>query len=376
MPGLDRQVQRRIGPPVRVAERRSRGVRVGAGHQRPRPAVDALRARRGRVAVDVHPVGEASQHLLRPITGQVEGLDRRVVLRLGPVRRRRGPRRRRRERRQRHRRPVGVDLRAPLPHARVERPDLQALVVAPEQLVAAVAVDIGQLDRRVLRRIRPPAGVTPARQHERRPTRIRVDRIRLRALGLLRRSHPRQPHRRDQYRRGQDPKRPQASSARHERRTRAPGSRNRLPPHRGRILHDGNAASQGPACLGLSEPPCGLGAPRIKRGRPRHHGRWSASRARARKRWRRECRLSVPVLGVNVGGDCRPWWVVGVVVGAGVVRAGARAYLGPRPGFGVGDVMVDGDCPRGDAVRPLGLCGPSTLGAAAASRGAGRGASG
>jgi hypothetical protein len=47
----------------------------------------------------------------------------------------------------------------------------------------------------------------------------------------------------------------------------------------------------------------------------------------------RDCCLSVPVLGVNVGSDCRlrRRRAVGALVGAVVVRAGARAYLGPRP---------------------------------------------
>ena len=52
-------------------------------------------------------------------------------------------------------------------------------------------------------------------------------------------------------------------------------------------------------------------------------------------------------------------WAVG---GAGGVRAGARAYFGPRPGVGsrVGDMMVDGVIPLGEALRPLGLSRPST----------------
>jgi hypothetical protein len=55
-------------------------------------------------------------------------------------------------------------------------------------------------------------------------------------------------------------------------------------------------------------------------------------------------------------------WVVGVVVGAVVVRAGARGLISVRdPRFGVGDVMVDGVFPRGDTLRPLGLWRPSTF---------------
>ncbi len=187
--GSDRQVQRRVVPAVLVAERRSGEVLVGAGHQRPRSPVDVLRAGWGRVPVDVHPVGKAGEDLGRPIAIEVGGLDRRVVLRLGPIRRRRLTRRRRRKRGERHGRPVGVHLRAPLAHARVEPPNLQALVIAPDQLVAAVPVDVGQLDRRVLRRIGPAVRVTPAREHERRPARVRIRRTRLRTT--LRPGHAR-----------------------------------------------------------------------------------------------------------------------------------------------------------------------------------------
>ncbi len=45
------------------------------------------------------------------------------------------------------------------------------------------------------------------------------------------------------------------------------------------------------------------------------------------------------------------------------VRAGAQAYLGPRPGVGypAGDMMVDGVLfPLGEALRPLSLWRPST----------------
>ncbi len=51
------------------------------------------------------------------------------------------------------------------------------------------------------------------------------------------------------------------------------------------------------------------------------------------------------------------------VVEVGRVRAGAQAYLGPRPGVGspAGDMMVDGVLfPLGEALRPLGLWRPST----------------
>ena len=54
-------------------------------------------------------------------------------------------------------------------------------------------------------------------------------------------------------------------------------------------------------------------------------------------------------------------WMVGwctVAVGArDVVRAGAQPYLGPRSEgcFRVGDMMVDGVIPLGEALRPLGL---------------------
>jgi hypothetical protein len=54
---------------------------------------------------------------------------------------------------------------------------------------------------------------------------------------------------------------------------------------------------------------------------------------------------------------------VGAVgVGCFVVRAGARAYFGPRPGVGsrAGDMMFDGVIPLGEALRPLDLSRPST----------------
>jgi hypothetical protein len=54
---------------------------------------------------------------------------------------------------------------------------------------------------------------------------------------------------------------------------------------------------------------------------------------------------------------------VGAVgVGFVVVRAGARAYFGPRPGVGsrAGDMMFDGVIPLGEALRPLDLSRPST----------------
>jgi hypothetical protein len=46
------------------------------------------------------------------------------------------------------------------------------------------------------------------------------------------------------------------------------------------------------------------------------------------------------------------------------VRAGARAYFGPRRGVGsrVGDMMFDGVIPLGEALRPLDLSRPSTGG--------------
>ena len=52
------------------------------------------------------------------------------------------------------------------------------------------------------------------------------------------------------------------------------------------------------------------------------------------------------------------------------VRAGARAYFGPRRGVGsrVGDVMFDGVIPLGEALRPLDLSGPSTEGGGGSTR--------
>jgi hypothetical protein len=52
------------------------------------------------------------------------------------------------------------------------------------------------------------------------------------------------------------------------------------------------------------------------------------------------------------------------------VRAGARAYFGPRRGVGsrVGDVMFDGVIPLGEALRPLDLSRPSTGGGGGSSR--------
>jgi hypothetical protein len=74
-----------------------------------------------------------------------------------------------------------------------------------------------------------------------------------------------------------------------------------------------------------------------------------------------ECRFSVPIRGVNLGSDVCPkggswaWWSGRVWC----VRApGLISVRDPR--FGVGDVMVDGVFPRGDALRPLGLWRPST----------------
>ena len=55
---------------------------------------------------------------------------------------------------------------------------------------------------------------------------------------------------------------------------------------------------------------------------------------------------------------------------AGSVRAGARAYLGPRPAMRrAGDMMVAGVIPQEDAVRPLDLSRPSTRGVSAAAVG-------
>jgi hypothetical protein len=73
--------------------------------------------------------------------------------------------------------------------------------------------------------------------------------------------------------------------------------------------------------------------------------------------------LSVPIPGVNVGGDrFRPggpwarWW-------GRLWCVRAPGLISVRdPVFGVGDVMVDGVFPRGDAVRPLGLRRPSVRG--------------
>jgi hypothetical protein len=56
------------------------------------------------------------------------------------------------------------------------------------------------------------------------------------------------------------------------------------------------------------------------------------------------------------------WWSVGAVDYWCVVRAGASLTLvrDPRVGSGVGDMMFDGVIPLGEALRPLGLSGPST----------------
>jgi hypothetical protein len=47
--------------------------------------------------------------------------------------------------------------------------------------------------------------------------------------------------------------------------------------------------------------------------------------------------------------------------GAGVAREGAQPYFGrdPRLGSGVGDMLFDGVIPLGEALRALGLSGPS-----------------
>jgi hypothetical protein len=130
---------------------------------------------------DDEPGCAAAEDLVALLAVDVGRLDRVVVLRQRPVgggriRVRRRERRRIREFAQDRRQVVGVDLRPPLAERLVEHVDGHPARGAGEQLVGAVAVDVGELDRLVLLGVRPAAGITPARQHEHRPARPRIRR--------------------------------------------------------------------------------------------------------------------------------------------------------------------------------------------------------
>src|SRR5690348_13379310 len=103
---------------------------------------------------------------MRAVTVEVGGLDRGVVLRLRPG----GARVRwqgRVEVLEHLGRAVRTDRGTPLPGARVEAPDLDPDVIAADQLIDAVTGQVRELERRVLRRIGPPATIAPRRQLER-----------------------------------------------------------------------------------------------------------------------------------------------------------------------------------------------------------------
>jgi len=77
----------------------------------------------------------------------------------------------------------------------------------------------------------------------------------------------------------------------------------------------------------------------------------------------RECCLSVPVRGINLGSDV-------VESGGSWARCAGQVRCMRAPGLisvrdldvrRVGDVMVGGVFPRGGALRPLGLWRPSTV---------------
>ena len=173
---MDRRVQRRIVIVVGIA------VRAGGADPLPGAAVDVLAARGRGVLEGAHPVAETGHDLLARLAVDVAGLDRRVVRRVMPAARGALLRRRRRGEILQHLgQTVGVDLRAPLAQRRVEPEDLEPGVVAADQLVASVAVDVAQLDRRVLRRIGPAAGVGPARHGEGRSAVAGVARVGARA---------------------------------------------------------------------------------------------------------------------------------------------------------------------------------------------------
>jgi transposase len=102
-----------------------------------------LAVRTGGVGEDDHPALGAGENLVATVAEHVAELDRRVVLRLGPV----GPRvgrlrgRQRRwvaKRTQDHRAVVAVDLRPPLPQRGVELIDLNPRRASRDQLIAAV----------------------------------------------------------------------------------------------------------------------------------------------------------------------------------------------------------------------------------------------
>ena len=245
VPDLDRRIQRAVAVVVLVGEGPARPDPV------PRAAVEIAAARRWRVLVDAHAVPEASQDLLARPAIDIRRLDRRVVPGVG-----RGLRIAQlgRERRAKVRKyllyAVGVGLWTPLPDRRVEPEDLEALVVARDQLILAVPVDVGQLDRRVLRRIRPPAPVAPRRQHERRSARVRVGRIRLRTL--LRPGHRRHRHDRScRQHDGRDLTPPEAVHATRHDRTVSPSPPNdvsRRKPHARPLPPSTSPSGGGSAC--------------------------------------------------------------------------------------------------------------------------------
>ena len=198
---LNGRVQRGVVVAVAVAERAARTDPA------PAAAVDAAAGRR-RVPVDAHPVPEAAQDLRARLTVDVRGLDRRVELRV--VRVARIPLVRGQKRGkviEQLRNAVGVDLRAPLPPRRVEPVDLDPGIAATDQLVDPVPVEIGQPDRRILRRIAPAARVGPRRHREHRPAVAGIAVVEARARGTGRkRRHKRQPSHGQQQRRDDEPR--------------------------------------------------------------------------------------------------------------------------------------------------------------------------